>query len=185
MTRNQIAFAIASVGVVLWAAMLAVGAEAPAQITRQEIPGVRNMTKVDPTIACAGATDASAIPEIAKQGYKSIVNLRLSSEPGASIDEGRAAAEKADVRYIHLPFEVARPDASVVDKFIAAVTDTANQPVFVHCGSANRVAGMWMIKRVVADGWDSAKAESEARSIGLSSPVMRDFALEQIAKRKR
>ena len=143
------------------------------------------MTIVDPTIACAGATDSSAIPEIAKAGYKSIVNLRLASETGANIEEGRAAATKAGVNYIHLPFEVAKPDEAVVDKFIAAVSDTANQPVFVHCGSANRVAGMWMIKRVVADGWDTAKAESEARSIGLSNPAMRDFALEQIAKRKR
>lgn len=185
MTRNQLAFAIASAGVVLWATMLAVGADAPAQVTRQEIAGVRNMTKAEPTIACAGATDASAIPEIAKAGYKSIVNLRLASEPGANIDEGRAAAAKAGMHYIHLPFEVARPDESVIDRFIAAVTDTGSQPVFVHCGSANRVAGLWMIKRAVVDGWDSAKAESEARAIGLSSPVMRDFALHQIAKRKR
>ena len=185
MTRNQLAFAIASVGVVLWATMLAVGAAAAPQVVRQEIPGVRNMTKVDPTIACAGATDSSAIPEIAKAGYRSIVNLRLASENGANIDEGRAAAVKAGIRYIHLPFDVANPDESVVDKFIAAVSDTANQPVFVHCGSANRVAGLWMIKRVVADGWDGAKAESEARAIGLSNPVMRDFALQQIEKRKR
>lgn len=185
MTRNQLAFVIASVGVVLWATMLAVGAVSPQQVTRQEVPGVRNMTQVEPTIACAGATDASAIPEIAKRGYKAIINLRLSSEAGANIDEGRAAAGKVGIRYIHLPFEIAKPDEAVVDRFIAAVSDTANQPVFVHCGSANRVAGMWMIKRVVADGWDVAKAESEARAIGLSSPVMRDFALQQIARRKR
>jgi len=185
MTRNQIAFAIASAGVVLWATMLAVGAVAPPQLTRVEVPGVRNMTQVEPTIACAGATDASAIPEIAKRGYKSIINLRLASETGANIDEGRAVAAREGIRYIHLPFEVAKPDESVVDRFIAAVTDTANHPTFVHCGSANRVAGLWMIKRVVADGWDTQKAENEARGIGLSSPVMRDFALAQIAKRKR
>ena len=184
MTRNQIAFAIASVGVVLWATMLAVGAASP-QLTRQEVPGVRNMTQVEPTIACAGATDASAIPEIAKRGYKSIINLRLASETGANIDEARAAAVRAGIRYVHIPFEIAKPDESAVDRFIAAVTDTANHPTFVHCGSAHRVAGMWMIKRVVVDGWEAQRAENEARSIGLSSPVMRDFALQQIAKRKK
>ena len=27
-----------------------------------------------------------------------------------------------------------------VDAFLKAVTDTANQPMYIHCGSANRVA---------------------------------------------
>ena len=40
-----------------------------------------------------------------------------------------------------------------VDSFLAAVADKSNQPVFIHCGSANRVGGMWMIKRVLQDGW--------------------------------
>ena len=185
MTKNQIAFVIASVGVMLWATMLAVGAVSPAQVTRVEVPGVRNMTQVEPTIACAGATDASAIDEIAKRGYKSIINVRLSSEAGANIDEARSAASRVGIRYIHLPFEIAKPDEAIVDRFITVVTDTANQPAFVHCGSANRVAGLWMIKRVVTDGWDAARAESEARAIGLSNPAMRDFALQQITRRKR
>lgn len=165
--------------------MLAAGAETPAQMSRQEVPGIRNMTQVDPTIACAGATDASAIPEIAKRGFKAVVNLRLESEPDANIGAAKDAAAKAGIRYIHLPFDVANPDEAVVDRFIAAITDTANQPVFVHCGSANRAAGLLMIKRVIVDGWDTARAETEARAIGLSHPKLRDWSLSQIAKRKR
>ena len=185
MTTNQRAFAIAGGGVILWATMLAAGAETPAQMTRQEIPGVRNMTQVEPTIACAGATDAAAIPEIARRGFKAVVNLRLESEPDANIGAAKDAAASAGIRYIHLPFDVANPDEAVVDRFIAAITDTANQPVFVHCGSANRAAGLLMIKRVVVDGWDTARAETEARAIGLSNPKLRDWSLSQIAKRKR
>ena len=185
MTRNQIAFVIASAGVALWATMIAVGAEGAPQLTRQEIPGVRNMTQVEPTVACAGATDASAIPEIAKRGYKSVINLRLASESGASIDEAREAAARAGIRFIHLPFETAKPDVSVVDRFLAAVSDPNNQPVFIHCGSAGRAAALWMIKRATVDGWDAARAETEARAIGLSNPSLRNWALDQIAARKR
>ena len=185
MTKNKLAFAIATMGIVFWAAMLAVGAQTGAQMTRQEIAGIRNMTQVDPTIACAGATDTAAIPELAKRGFKSIVNLRLASERDANVDAAKAAAATAGIRYIHLPFDVANPDETVVDRFIAAVSDSGNQPVFIHCGSANRAAGLLMIKRVVVDGWDSAKAENEARAIGLSNPTLRDWVLAQIAKRKR
>lgn len=185
MNRDKVAFAIASAGIVLWATMIAVGAEGAPQLARQEVPGVRNMTQVDATIACAGATDASAIPELAKRGYKAIINLRLASESGAEIDAARAAAASAGVRFIHLPFEVANPDESIVDRFIAAVSDAGNQPVFIHCASANRAAALLMIKRATVDGWDNGRAETEARAIGLSSPSLRDWALAQIAKRKR
>lgn len=185
MTRDQIAFAIASAGIALWAVMVAVGAETQQQVVRQELPGVRNLSQVEPTVACAGATDAAAIPEIARRGYKAIVNLRLASERGAAIDEAREAASRAGIRYIHLPFDTARPDAEIIDRFIGAVTDASNQPIFIHCASANRVGALWMIKRVTIDGWDTAKAESEARAIGLSNPGLRDWAVARIAERKR
>jgi uncharacterized protein (TIGR01244 family) len=158
---------------------------AAAQATRQEMRGVRTLTIVDPTVACAGATDASAMPEIAKRGYATVINLRLASEPGAAVDEARAAAARAGIRYVHLPFNVSKPDPAVVDRFIAAVTDEANLPVFIHGGSANPVAALWMIKRVVIDKWDLARAQSEARQIGLSSPAMRDFAVAEIARRSK
>lgn len=155
------------------------------QVTPREMIGVRNLTQVAPTVACAGATDASAIPSIAQQGYKAIINLRLANESGADIDEARAAADRAGIRFIHLPYSVANPAADLVDNFIAAVEDEANLPVFIHCASANRVAGLWMIKRVVRDGWEVGAAEREARAIGLSNPTVRDFALAEIARRKR
>ncbi len=176
MTRHTFAAAAAFV------ALAAVGAHA--QVVRQDMPGVRNMTQVMPTVACAGATDASAIPEIARRGFKAIISLRLASEEGANIDDAKKAAAAAGIRYVHIPFEVAKPTDAVVDQFLAALADEGNLPVFIHCGSANRVAGLWMVKRVVVDNWDLAKAESEARDIGLSNPVIRDFARAQIEKRK-
>lgn len=166
------------------AAAVASSATLDAQVTRQEMRGVRNMTQVTPTVACAGATDSSAIPEIAQRGFKAIISLRLASEEGANIDEAQAAAAAAGIRYIHIPYNVAQPTDAIVDAFLAAVADTGNLPVFIHCGSANRVAGLWMIKRVVVDNWTLADAEREAREIGLSNPSIRDFAHAQIAKRK-
>jgi protein tyrosine phosphatase (PTP) superfamily phosphohydrolase (DUF442 family) len=62
----------------------------------------------------------------------------------------------------------------------AAVGDTANQPVFIHCGSANRVGGLWMIKRALRDGWPVEKAQAEAEVIGLRDPKLTAFAAEYI-----
>ena len=166
---------------------LAVAAAAglAAQVTKAEIAGVRNYSRVDATVGCAGATDPSAMSALRKEGYISVINLRQESEPGADVEAGRKAAQAAGLKYIHLPFNAAAPDAAVVERFLAAVADKSNQPVFIHCGSANRVGAVWMIKRALQDGWTVDRARNEAQTIGLTSPQLTTFATEFIAARKR
>jgi len=151
---------------------------------KETIAGVRNFTVVDATVGCAGATEVSAIPAVAARGYKSIVNLRLTAEPGAAIEESRAAAAKAGLTFIHLPFNSAAPDPAVADAFITAVTNAANQPVFINCGSANRVGALWLAKRLVVDKWARARAVDEAKLIGLSSGALEKFAVDYSAARR-
>ena len=91
---------------------------------------------------------------------------------GADVDAGRAAAKTAGLKYIHLPFNAASPDPKVVSDFLGAVADKSNQPVFIHCGSANRVGAVWMIKRVLQDGWAIDRAQTEAEAIGLQNPQL-------------
>jgi uncharacterized protein (TIGR01244 family) len=170
----RLAFAIAL------AALLA--APALAQVQKKEMPGIRNYSRVDATVGCGGQTDPAAMAALKKEGYVSVINLRLPTEEGANVDAGRAAAQAAGLKYIHLPFNAAMPDAKVVDNFLAAVADKSNQPVFIHCGSANRVGGMWMIKRVLQDKWALDRAAVEAEAIGLNNAQLKAFATDYIAK---
>ena len=143
------------------AAVLLVAASAGAQsVTKGTVEGVTNFAKVESTIACGGATTPAGVAEIKKLGYKSVINLRMATEAGADVEAEAAAAKAAGVNYYHLPVNGSSPDPAMVDKFIAAVGDTANQPVFVHCASGNRAAAFWMIKRLVVDHWDEEKASS-------------------------
>jgi uncharacterized protein (TIGR01244 family) len=155
-----------------------------AQVEKKELAGVRNYSRVDATVGCGGAVDPTAMTALRKEGFVSVVNLREPTEQGADVDAGRAAAQAAGLKYIHLPFNVAKPDAKVVDSFLAAVADKSNQPVFIHCGSANRVGGMWMIKRVLQDKWPIDKARAEGEAIGLNSPALVAFATDYIAAHK-
>jgi uncharacterized protein (TIGR01244 family) len=157
-------------------ATLAISAPALAQVQKVDHPGIRNFSRVDATVSCSGAVDPGAYAGLKQEGFASVINLRLASEPGANVDEARAAAGAAGLKYIHLPFNVAAPDSNVVDRFLAAVADPANQPVLVHCGSANRVGGVWMIKRVLQDHWPLERARAEAEAIGLRDPRMVAFA---------
>ena len=166
-----------TIHIVLAAAVAAlVTIPASAQVQKKDMPGIRNYSRVDATVGCGGAVDPAAMTSLKKEGFVSVVNLRLANEDGANVDAGRAAAQAAGLKYIHLPFNVAEPDSRVVDSFLAAVADRSNQPVFIHCGSANRVGGMWMIKRVLQDKWAMDRALTEAQAIGLNNPALTAFA---------
>lgn len=151
-------------------------------VRKEEFPGVRNFSRVETTIACGGATTPEAMTALKQAGFVSVVNLRLAEEEGANVPASQAAAERAGLRYVHLPFKTSAPEADLVDRFIATVTEPKNQPAFIHCGSANRVAALWLIKRVKVDGWPLQKALDEAVAIGLTSEPLKKFALDYLEK---
>lgn len=140
--------------------------------------GVRNYTRVDATVACAGATPPEAMAELRSRGFTTVINFRTVAENGATVNAGRVAAEAAGLKYIHIPFR--EPSAEVAETFLSAVGDPDNQPAFIHCGSANRVGAMWLIKRVKQDGYTVDNALAEAEAIGLSSAGLREFALDYV-----
>jgi len=151
-------------------------------VQKQPFPGVQNYSRVDATIACGGATTPDAMAALKKEGFVSVVNLRLADEPGANIEGSKAAASAAGLQYFHLPFRTSAPDKDLVDRFIATVGEPKNQPVFIHCGSANRVAALWLIKRVKVDRWTVEKAVQEAEAIGLTNAALKKFALDYLEK---
>lgn len=168
---------------VVIAAALAVTAYA--QAVKTTVPGVTNFAKVESTVACAGATTPAAMAEVKKLGYASVINLRQASEAGADIEAETAAAKAAGLNYVHLPLNGASPDPAVADRFVEAARDPRNQPMFVHCASGNRAAAMWMIKRMVVDGWDEERASTEAAGLGLTNPALKKFALDYAAAHRR
>ncbi len=173
------------IGAALGLALLVAGSAAAQQVTKATVPGVTNFVKLESTIACAGATTAAGVGEVKKLGYRSIINLRQANEPGADVESEAAAAKQAGVKYVHLPLNGSSPDPAVVEQFLQAVADPAAQPVFIHCASGNRAAAMWMIKRIVVDGWEAEKAGDEATALGLTSPALRTFALDYAAAHKK
>ena len=156
-----------------------------AQVTKQERAGIVNFSRVDAVVACGGATETSALDGLAKDGFKSVINLRLASEANANIELNAAHARSLRLNYIHIPFNAAQPEPRVLDEFLAAIANKANQPAYVHCGSANRVGAVWLVKRVLQDGWPIEKATEEAKLIGLRSEPLEKFALSYIASHKK
>ena len=140
--------------------------------------GVVNYTRVDATVACAGATPSEAMPAIKELGFASVINFRTAEEEGANIGASESAATAAGLNYIHIPFRA--PSDETTEQFLSAISDSANQPAYIHCASANRVGAMWFIKRVTQDGWAQDRAMAEAEGIGLRSERLKEFAVAYV-----
>lgn len=172
-------------GLAIALAVTVTASVAGAQVTKESVSGINNFSRLETTIACAGATTPAAVAEVKRRGYASIINLRQASEAGADVEAEEAAAKAAGITYIHLPVNGASPDPVIVDRFLVAVTTPANQPAFVHCASANRASALWMIKRMTVDGWDADRAGTEAAALGLTSAALKTFAIDYAATHKK
>lgn len=153
--------------------------------TKQDYAGISNFSRVDATVACGGATEVSALENLKKDGFKTVINLRVATEPGANVEQSQAKAQELGLKYVHIPYSAGAPDPTVFDRFLATIADKSNQPVFVHCASANRVGSVWLAKRVLQDNYSVEKATAEAKAIGLSNPGLEKFALQYIAGHKK
>src|SRR5262249_31812745 len=139
--------------IVLSVALTSVATPARAQVVKESVPGIANFYRIESTVACASAITPEVIPQIKAMGYHSIINLRVATEPGAQIEESKAAAEKAGIAYFHIPYNITAPDPHLVDQFLKAITTPSMEPAFIHCAGGGRAAGMWAIKRALVDGW--------------------------------
>lgn len=177
--RCSILLVIVAIGVLL---AQAAGAQ---QVTKESVPGVTNFARLETTVACGGATLPTAVPEIKKMGFASIINVRQPTENGANIEGEAAAAQQAGIKFFNIPLNGQAPDPAVADKFIATITTPGNEPAYIHCAAGNRAAAMWMIKRLVVDHYDTDRAFQEATALGLTSPTLKQFAIDYAQSHKR
>ena len=161
---------------VLMAAILAVFAFS-ANGFAQDLP-IRNFLRVNTEFCTAGQPTVEELSDLKADGIRAVLNLRIPSEHDAAGEE--AAVRDLGMNYFNIPVDGANIGDGQVEEFLALTDDESNQPMFIHCGSANRVGAFWMIRRAIRDGWSVSDAEAEADEIGLTSAALKDFALQYI-----
>ena len=144
------------------------------------VVGLRNFLWVNTEVCTAGQPTAKHLKELKAQGVRAVLNIRRPSEHDATSEA--ALVRRLGMKYFNIPIDSRDIRDADVEGFLRIVAEPANQPLFVHCGSANRVGAFWMIKRAIVDGWDTEKAEKEARRIGLRSPGLVEFAYDYIRR---
>ena len=118
--------------------------------------------------------------DIKKRGIKTIVTLRKAGE--LEWDEADVVRELG-LEFHSVPFrEPEELTDEVFDRVRDLLNQPANKPLFLHCGSANRVGAVWIVHRVLDHDMSFEDAHAEAKTVGLKTVAYVDRAREYIAK---
>lgn len=122
--------------------------------------------------------DRRMLEDLARQGFRTVVNLRKTAEPGAIPDpeqEGREARNLGLV-YIHFPVDAQDLDHETVDRFRDAMIELPG-PIFVHCSTGKRSGAFVMMAVGTEEHLSGAEAVRRADQLGLDlkAPDLRNF----------
>jgi uncharacterized protein (TIGR01244 family) len=154
-------------------------------MAQQPAAGIQNFMKVNAEFCTGGQPTPAQLAELKSQGITAVLNLRVAGERGFDAGVEEAETKKLGMKYFHIPVENNAPKDQQADEFLKITDNAQNRPVFIHCGSANRVGAFFMIRRVLRDGMTFDAAKAEAQKIGLRSAALEAFAKQYIDKHKK
>lgn len=96
------------------------------------IEEIVNFIQVGKYIASSGQPSPEQFSEIARAGYRGIVNLAMPNSPSALTEEG-AVVTALGITYIHIPVRFDEPEVGQLKKFSGFMDVFAQEKVWVHC----------------------------------------------------
>jgi tyrosine-protein phosphatase SIW14 len=150
----------------VFAALWLAGAVAAGAGAAQESP-CGNFGRVGAGLFRGAEPDRRCLGHLAALGVRTVVNLR--DEKDASEDE-REEVLALGMRYANMPMSgFDRPSATDVQRVLAFIEVSGNQPVFLHCKRGRDRTGVVVAAyRVTNDRWAAEKALVEAEDFGLA-----------------
>jgi protein tyrosine phosphatase (PTP) superfamily phosphohydrolase (DUF442 family) len=130
-------------------------------------PGISRFVAVDLRLAAGSVPSKAGLDWLAEKGYKTLVDLRESSEGNLSLI---AEATSRGLRYIPLPITLRSIDADHVARFQFELSLTDARPLYFFDGDGTRAGALWYIRRIGVDRVSREVAHREAEEIGLSNP---------------
>ncbi len=144
----------------------------------------RNFLRINEEFCTAGQPSLQDLERLKQQGIVGIINLRRPEENPTEQAQEKEKAQGLGLKYFSIPVDGANPLPEQAEEFMKIMSEKENRPLFIHCAAANRVGAFWFIYRVLNDNWDCARAEQEARQVGLRSQGLLEFAKKYVQEKK-
>jgi tyrosine-protein phosphatase SIW14 len=136
-----------------------------AQISHEQVEGVKNFGRVTDRYFRGGQVTEIGVDRLARMGVRTIIDLRDKPSPGEP-----EACERNGIKYFKFPMDGhVTPDDKAVTE-ILSIIQGAKEPVYVHCSAGkHRTGTIAALYRMRVQGWSRERAWAEQQSYGFGS----------------
>ncbi len=128
--------------------------------------------QINEQVLLAGQPQPEDWQRLAEQGYQTVINMRSDPQRAAIQQQN---ADRAGLAYVHLPLPTYEIETEHINAFHQAIEQAGDEKLVIHCRTASRVALLWMLNRIVKQGWSQQQAEAELRAAGYGEDSMETF----------
>ncbi|MBC1239488.1 beta-lactamase hydrolase domain-containing protein [Nostoc sp. 2RC] len=121
--------------------------------------------KINDELAIAGQITLVQLKQIADEGYKSVVNLRLPDETGLLANE-KEKTELLGLYYLNLPFKAQDINDVVTLEIFQRIAELP-KPMLIHCDNSIRSATIVLLYIALKQGIAFDKALQKVINLGL------------------
>ena len=122
--------------------------------------------KINDELAIAGQITLDQLKEIADEGYKSVLNLRLPDETGLLVDE-QEKTELLGLYYVNLPTKSEDINHQGTLQIYQTIIELP-KPILIHCDNSIRSAAIVLLYIAIKQGITFEKALEKIINLGLT-----------------
>lgn len=123
-------------------------------------------------VVMAGQPQPGDWEGLARRGFATVINIRRDQDIAA---EQAKKAEAVGLRYIHFQVPAYELEREHLSAFQEVLQQVGPGKVLIHCRTAARTGLLWMLNRIVNDGWSRQQAEAELHAAGYDEDAMDVF----------
>ncbi len=137
--------------------------------------GQDNFKKVSDDFTVGGQVTPEELKQASEAGFKSVLNLRSSTEQGVLNDEQQYAVNSG-LDYANIPLQPTSVDEELVNQALAEI-EQLPKPILIHCGAGLRAGAIALIATSVKEDLTLEQLITKAEEIGLSleQPHLKQF----------
>lgn len=144
-----------------------------------DLENIYNFLQISNSLATSGQPTEKQFSAIKDSGYQIVINLALTSSPGALSDE-KQLVDSLGIEYIHIPVVWEKPKIADFSQFESVMKANSDKKVFVHCIANKRVSAFIYLFRCLHQGVNQENAKEDLHKIWIPNDIWQQFIDEII-----